>query len=183
MIQSYPILGPCAWMGFSVPRNHREELKVLHDCWDKGIKLVLLFFALWHIHIHMISHGLQCTPYMNGIMFLSPSSGLPCLSSNASHFFVTTVTQPSLTQWFDSLTFRNIFFSANIVSILIHFPAEVRMTFCRVPLENLGGFFRNWPLNCPKKFRNPNKKCNRTNLTKEGLNITFGGFLNKKQKR
>ena len=88
-------------MGFSVPRNHREELKVLHatllDCWDKGIKLVLLFFALWHIHIHMISHGLQCTPYMNGIMFLSPSSGLPCLSSNASHFFVTTVTQPSLT--------------------------------------------------------------------------------------
>lgn len=114
MIQSYPILGPCAWMGFSVPRNHREELKVLHatllDCWDKGIKLVLLFFALWHIHIHMISHGLQCTPYMNGIMILSPSSGLPCLSSNASHFFVTTVTQPSLTQWFDSLTFRNTFF-------------------------------------------------------------------------
>lgn len=55
-------------MGFSVPRNHREELKVLHatllDCWDKGIKLVLLFFALWHIHIHMISHGL---PAMHAI--------------------------------------------------------------------------------------------------------------------
>ena len=45
MIQSYPILGPFAKIGFSVPRNHREELKVLHatllDCWDKGLKLVL----------------------------------------------------------------------------------------------------------------------------------------------
>jgi len=56
----------------------------------------------------------------------------------------------------------------------------------------MGGFFHkghaalkaiNRPLNCPKKFRNPNKKCNRTKPTKEGLNITFGGFLPKKQKR
>lgn len=139
---------------------------------------------------HMVC--LQCTPYMNGIMFLSPSSGLPCLSSNASHFFCndsdTTIINSVV--W-HSETFFFHGYSANIVSIPIHFPAEVRMTFCRVPLE-MGGFFHkghaalkaiNRPLNCPKKFRNPNKKCNRTKPTKEGLNITFGGFLPKKQKR
>lgn len=134
---------------------------------------------------------LQCTPYMNGIMILSPSSGLPCLSSNASHFFVTTVTQPSLTQWFDSLTFRNTFFSMDILRTLCQYPS---IFICRGPDDLLSCTFgdgwifsqrtRNWPCKLPPKNSGiPTKNCNRTKPTKEGLNITFGGFLNKKQKR
>ena len=108
MIQSYSILGPFAWMFFSVPRNHREELKVLHatllDCWDKGLKLVLLFFPLWHLHIHMISHGLPALhaiyEWYNVYVFVS-IFGFAMFVKQYFTLLVTTVTQTSLTQWFD----------------------------------------------------------------------------------